>query len=213
MDRYAEGEDAAFAEVYDLLTPPLLAFFQRQVGDATRAQDVVQQTLLQMHAARRNYRTGSDVIPWAFAIGRRVLVDMRRKNRKELLFPSAEDDRAARDGSVDRASVPDDVVATREMADRVRTELEHLSPTLRDAYALVRGEGLSVAETAEILGTTPTAVKLRVHRVYKVLRAALGLGEDTRKPAPLIYVDSPEGAPTAPPDSTKIMPSPRESVE
>jgi RNA polymerase sigma-70 factor (ECF subfamily) len=177
MDRYAEGENAAFAEVYDLLAPRLLAYANRQVGDAARAEDAVQQTLLQMHAARRSYKAGSDVLPWAFAIARHVLIDAGRRTRKEVLFPTAEADAAALDLGVDRASAPDGMAAAREMADRVRAELDRLPPAQRDAYELVRGEGLSVAETAEVLGTTPTAVKLRVHRVYELLRAMLGAAE------------------------------------
>jgi RNA polymerase sigma-70 factor (ECF subfamily) len=173
MDRYADGDDGAFAEVYDLLAPRLLVYFNRQLGDTARAEDVVQQTLLQMHAARRNYATGSDVLPWAFAIGRNVLIDARRRTRKEVLFESARDDAAALDEKVDRASVPDDLAATRQMADLVRAELDRLPPAQRAAYDLVRTEGLSVAQTAEILGTTPTAVKLRVHRVYELLRSLL----------------------------------------
>jgi RNA polymerase sigma-70 factor (ECF subfamily) len=178
MDRYAEGDDAAFAEVYDLLAPRLLAFFNRQLGDATRAEDIVQQTLLQMHAARRNYATGSDVMPWAFAIGRRVLIDARRRTRKEVLFHSAEADAAALDLGVDRESVPDGLASTREMAEMVRAELNRLPASQRAAYDLVREEGLSVAQTAEVLGTTPTAVKLRVHRVYEALRRVLGIGRE-----------------------------------
>jgi RNA polymerase sigma-70 factor (ECF subfamily) len=177
MDRYSEGDDAAFAEVYDLLAPRLLAYANRQVGDRARAEDVVQQTLLQMHAARRNYATGSDVVPWAFAIARHVLIDAARRSRREVLFPTAEADAAALDLGVDRASAPEGLVAAREMADRVRAELDRLPPAQRDAYDLVRREGLSVAETAEVLGTTPTAVKLRVHRVYELLRRLLGAAE------------------------------------
>jgi RNA polymerase sigma-70 factor (ECF subfamily) len=182
MDRYAEGDDAAFSEVYDLLAPRLLVYFNRQLGDATRAEDVVQQTLLQMHAARRNYATGSDVLPWAFAIGRNVLIDARRRTRKEVLFETAKDDAAALDEKVDRASVPDDLAASREIADLVRAELDRLPPGQRAAYDLVRSEGLSVAETAEILGTTPTAVKLRVHRVYELLRSLLRGAEKPATP-------------------------------
>jgi RNA polymerase sigma-70 factor (ECF subfamily) len=180
MDRYAEGADAAFGEVYDLLAPRLLAYFHRLLGDRDRAEDVVQQTLLQMHAARRNYVTGSDVLPWAFAIGRHVAIDAHRRTRNETLFPTAEGDAAALDLTVDRASSPDDLAATRQMADLVRAELDRLPAAQRAAYDLVRTEGLSVANAAEILGTTPTAVKLRVHRVYQMLRAVLGGGE----PAP-----------------------------
>lgn len=180
MDRYAEGNDSAFAEIYDLLAPRLLAFFNRQLGDTARAEDMVQQTLLQMHAARRNYVTGSEVLPWAFAIGRNALIDSRRRTRKEVLFTTSADDAAAVDLRVDRVSNPDDLAATREMADLVRSELARMPATHRAAYDLVRAEGLSVAETAEILGTTPNAVKLRVHRVYNALRSVLGIGE----PAP-----------------------------
>jgi RNA polymerase sigma-70 factor (ECF subfamily) len=182
MDRYAEGDDAAFAEVYDLLAPRLLAYFQRMLGDHERAEDIVQQTLLQMHGARRNYATGSDVLPWAFAIGRHVLIDARRRTRKEVLFATAEADAAALDLTVDRASSPDDLAATRQMADLVRSELDRLPASQRAAYDLVRTEGLSVAQTAEILGTTPTAVKLRVHRVYQMLRGLLGGAERPATP-------------------------------
>jgi RNA polymerase sigma-70 factor (ECF subfamily) len=173
MDRYADGEDVAFAEVYDLLAPRLLGYFTRQLGELGRAEDLVQQTLLQMHAARRNYVTGSDVLPWAFAIGRNVLIDGRRRTRREVLFQTAEDDAAALDRDVDRSSNPDDLAAAAQMAGLVQERLDRLPETQRAAYNLVRGEGLSVAETAEILGTTPTAVKLRVHRVYEMLRGVL----------------------------------------
>ncbi len=128
---------------------------------------------MQMHAARRNYATGSDVLPWAFAIGRNALIDGRRRTRKEVLHTTAEDDAAAIDRSVDRESNPHDLAATRQMAGLVQEKLNGLPEAQRAAYNLVRGEGLSVAETAEILGTTPTAVKLRVHRVYELLRAVL----------------------------------------
>jgi RNA polymerase sigma-70 factor (ECF subfamily) len=174
MNRYAEGEDAAFAEVYDLLAPRLLGYFTRQLGDHVRAEDLVQQTLLQMHAARRNYATGSDVLPWAFAIGRNALIDARRRTRKEVLFRTAEDNTAAAADGVDRASNPDDLASAQQMAGLARECLDQLPPAQRAAFDLVRGEGLSIAQTAEILGTTETSVKLRVHRAYEALRDVLG---------------------------------------
>jgi RNA polymerase sigma-70 factor (ECF subfamily) len=174
MDRYADGDDEAFADVYDLLAPRLFRFFAHQV-DRCRAEDLVQQTLLQMHAARRNYATGSDVSPWAFAIGRNVLVDARRRSRNEVLFQTTGEEAAATDGGLDRESNPDDLATTKEMIETVREELARLPVAQREAFDLVRREGLSVAQTAEALGITSTAVKLRVHRVYEALRRALGV--------------------------------------
>lgn len=173
MDLYAEGDDVAFAEVYDLLAPRLYGFFMRQTGAACRAEDLVQQTLLQIHAARLSFVAGSDVIPWAFAIARRLLIDARRKTRKEVLFETAEDDSAALDLRVERFSLPDALFMTKELARRANDELDRMPDAHREAYLLVREEGLSIAQAAEVLGATPTATKLRAHRAYEALRLAL----------------------------------------
>jgi RNA polymerase sigma-70 factor (ECF subfamily) len=173
MDRYAEGDDAAFGEVYDLLAPKLYGFFVRHTGETPRAEDLVQQTLLQMHAARLSFARGSDVVPWAFAIGRRLLIDSRRRTRKEVLFETAEDDAAALDTKVERFSIPDALCISKEQAGRAQDELQRMPEAHRVAYILVRQEGLSVAEAAEVVGTTPTAMKLRAHRAYEALRTAL----------------------------------------
>lgn len=175
MDRYADGDDAAFGEVYDRLAPRLYGFFVRQTGDAARAEDLLQQTFLQMHAARLAFARGSDVIPWAFCIGRRLLVDGRRRTKNEVLFDTAEQDAAALDARVERFSVPDGLALTRELAARAEEELERMPALHREAYVLVRQEGLSVAQAAEVLGTTATAIKLRAHRAYEALRHALAI--------------------------------------
>ena len=178
MDRHADGDPAAFQEVYDLLARRLHAFFVRQTRDHGRAEDLVQQTLLQMHCARQSYIRGSDVIPWSFAIGRRLLIDSIRRRKKEVFFDSAEDAAAAFDARPSRDSSPDEVASSREMAARVQARLERLPEHQRVAYSLVRQEGLSVAQAAEVLGVTVTAVKLRAHRVYEALRAVLNSGDD-----------------------------------
>lgn len=181
MDRHAEGDEAAFGEVYDLLAPRLYRFFLRQTGDAARAEDLVQQTLLQMHAARREYVRGSDVLPWAFCIGRRLLIDSRRRSKKELLFETAAQDADALEARVERYSLPEDLAITKELAAHAEAELEKMPESQRAAYMLVRQEGLSVAQAAEVLGTTATAIKLRAHRAYEALRDALAAaGGDTR---------------------------------
>jgi RNA polymerase sigma-70 factor (ECF subfamily) len=176
MDRYAAGDDGAFGEIYDLLAPQLLRFFLRQVGDMSLTEDLTQQTLLQLHAARYNYVRGSSARAWAFAIGRNILTDARRRGQREVLFPTEEAQAKALGARVSRDSCPEGLAAAREMAAQVGTELEQLPESQREAYGMVRHEGLSVAETAEVMGTTPTAIKLRVHRVYEALRAVVGSG-------------------------------------
>lgn len=173
MDRYADGNDAAFGEVYDLLSPCLMRFFIGKLRDPSRAEDLVQQTLLQLHVARRNYKRGTDVMPWAFAIGRNVMTDGYRKTRKEVLPLSAEDFEATVNRVVERHSNPDDLAVTRQTLARMREAYDDLPESQRTPYELINREDLSVSETAQVLGISDNAVKLRIHRVYEALRAIL----------------------------------------
>jgi RNA polymerase sigma-70 factor, ECF subfamily len=60
-----------------------------------------------------------------------------------------------------------------ETASLVEAVLARLPVAQREAFVLLRYEGMSVVEAAEVLGSTKTAVKLRAFRAYEALRAAL----------------------------------------
>ena len=171
MDRYARGEDAAFEEVYDGLAPRLQAFLARYTNDRARAEDVVQQTMLQIHRARGRFIVGSQVVPWAFAIARRLLIDMHRRGGREVLSPTGDDSLTQLLAALDAPA--DDVAIAKEVAARLSVELGRLPENQRVAFELIKQDGLSVAEAAQVLGTTVAAVKLRAHRAYEALRAVL----------------------------------------
>jgi RNA polymerase sigma-70 factor (ECF subfamily) len=171
MDRYAAGDDAAFEELYDLLAPRLHAFLLRRTRDGARADDLLQQTFLQMHCARQHFTRGAPVMPWAFAIARRLLIDGVRKGRRESF---TEDGNPGDRELASPRDAPDALVATRRLARRVEEELARLPEAHRIAFELVQRDGLSMAEAAQVLGTTVTAVKLRAHRTYEALRERLG---------------------------------------
>ena len=171
MDRYARGDDAAFAEVYDTLAPRLFAFLLRHTRDRAKAEDVVQQTMLQIHRARGRFLPGAEVIPWAFAIARRLVIDQHRRGGREVLTPGDEDVGALL-ASLDAGA--DELAIAKETAARLGEELERLPENQRVAFELIKQDGLSVAEAAQVLGTTVSAVKLRAHRAYGALRRALG---------------------------------------
>src|SRR5260221_7124570 len=162
MDRYACGDESAFAELYDLLAPRLFGFLMRQTRDRTRTEDLVQQTLLQMHCARRHFIRGAAVLPWAYAIARRIHIDALRRTKREVL--RKDDDDGESNPPVSRADAPDEMALSKELAARMRAELERVPESHRIAFELVRQDGMSHAEAAEVLGTTANAVKLRTHR-------------------------------------------------
>ena len=173
MDRYANGDDAAFGLVYDALAPRLYPFLVRKTRDAARAEDLVQQTFLQMHCARETYVTGADVLPWAFAIARRLAIDAFRKGGRERL---SDDGGASFEDELVSELCPDGALRTKQTALIIRRTLDGLPEPQRTAFELLKLEGMTLAQAAETLGDSVTAVKLRAHRAYEALRAALAAG-------------------------------------
>jgi RNA polymerase sigma-70 factor (ECF subfamily) len=171
MDRYAAGEDAAFGLVYDALAPRLYGYLLRQTRDRTRAEDLLQQTLLRIHRARDRFIPGAEVTPWAFAIARRLLIDGIRRSKREVFADDSEPD-AGPSGE----PTAEELIHASELAALVEKVLARLPQSQRVAFELIKHEGLTVAEAAAVLGTTVAAVKLRAHRAYEALRGALGAG-------------------------------------
>jgi RNA polymerase sigma-70 factor (ECF subfamily) len=172
MDRYAQGDESAFSELYDALAPRLYGYLLRQTRNNARAEDLLQQTFLQMHCARGRFIPGADVVPWAFAIARRLLIDGVRRSGREVSLELREE--AGAPPPVSTALSQDDLVHSKRLATSLERELAKLPESYREAFELIKQEGLSLAEAAEVLGTTVAAVKLRAHRTYQALREALG---------------------------------------
>jgi RNA polymerase sigma-70 factor (ECF subfamily) len=172
MDRYANGDDGAFGDLYDLLAPRLYGYLLRQTRNTARAEDLVQQTFLQMHCARGRFIAGADVVPWAFAIGRRLMIDGMRRGKREVL--SSQDDESLGAEPVASGLSADDAIHAKQIGARIQRELSRLPESQRVAFELVKQDGLSMAEAADVLGISVSAVKLRAHRTYEALRAVLG---------------------------------------
>jgi RNA polymerase sigma-70 factor (ECF subfamily) len=172
MDRYAAGDDSAFVLVYDALAPRLLGYLQRRTRNEEDAADLLQQTMLHIHRGRGEFIPGAEVTPWAFAIARRLLVDsVRRRGPGQGMEPGGLDAHAS------DAPGADDLVHARELTVCIQRAVAQLPPAQRVAFQLIKQEGLTLAEAAGILGTTIGAAKVRAHRAYEAIRAALAEAE------------------------------------
>jgi RNA polymerase sigma-70 factor (ECF subfamily) len=179
MNRYALGDDDAFAELYPALAPDLRRYLLRQTRDASRAEDLLQQTMMQIHCARSRFALGADVFPWAFSIARRFLIDSIRWERRE-----AARTRAVATTTPTGGTMSDDIVHSIRVLRTVQQELGRLPDSQREAFELIKNDGLSLREAAEALGTTVVAIKLRTHRAYVALRDAISdEDEDYARPA------------------------------
>jgi len=184
MDRFAAGDDAALGEVYDLASPAVYSFLKGLCRDPQRAEDLTQETFLRIHRARGLFRPGSPVLPWAYTIGRRLFLDDVRARRAEKVLtvggtagganhaaPEGEAVRALETAAVGPSA--EELFGDQELSRALDEALAQLPEAQASTFRLLKGEGLSIAEVAGIMGTTRGAVKLRAHRAYLTLRGLL----------------------------------------
>src|SRR5450631_824338 len=165
MERYVDGEAEAFEFLYRRVSPNLMGYLLRLTRNRERAEDLLQITFSKIHRARGSFLKGAPVLPWILAIARRSFLDERRSAqvRTEDLSP---------DGSLPEQPHEERALPA-ELSDALEVALARLPETYREAIVLTKITGLSVAEAATVLGSTETAVKLRVHRGYIQLRKEL----------------------------------------
>jgi RNA polymerase sigma-70 factor (ECF subfamily) len=180
MERYCDGDAGAFRELYALVAPRLLGYLLRMARSRAVAEDLLQQTFLKVHRARAAYVRGADPLPWIYSIAHRTFLDEARRQKRQIWKVAREPEgqppeiAAAITG---QAQADADAAAPRhdpELARAAIAALEQLPPQQREAVVLTKLDGKSIAEAAEIAGTTPGAMKVRAHRGYVALRRALG---------------------------------------
>jgi RNA polymerase sigma factor (sigma-70 family) len=165
MARYVGGDTDAFGELYARYAPRLNGMFRRGVNDSQAVADLVQQTFLQLHRARLDFKLDSKLRPWLFSIAlnlkRRYFRDTSKKRMASLELDPGID--ATASGEARRI----------ETADLLRVALGQLNQGQREVIELHWFQGLSFAEVAKHVGASVSAVKVRAHRGYKRLRDLL----------------------------------------
>lgn len=162
MARYAAGETTAFDDLFRRYAARLHAYFARTTGSSEAASDLVQQTFLQLHRARRDFRPGASFAPWLFAIAANLRRDWSRHARRHPEDPT----QAPQAGS----KAPDASTASERL---VRRCIGRLPEAQRDVVVLHWFDDLSMAEVADALGVQRSAAKVRAHRAYKSLKSCL----------------------------------------
>jgi RNA polymerase sigma-70 factor, ECF subfamily len=168
MERYAEGDDAAFETLYTLLAPRVQRFLLRLTNHSGAAEELAQEAFLRMHRARASFYRGSAALPWVYTVTRNVFLDHERKRKvhRGVIL----DEARALSEPQEASFSPDQVLESRKQLDRVREALGQMPTSQREAFILVRFEGMSISDAAEILGTTEASVKARAFRAYEALR-------------------------------------------
>jgi RNA polymerase sigma-70 factor, ECF subfamily len=167
MQGYLAGRIEAFDALYAALAGRIRGYLLSQCRDAALADDLLQDTFMQMHRSRRTYEPGRPVTPWVFAIARHVYLMKRRSAGRRLRF----EERLAADLLSDDGA-HDDLRAIVQ-ADQVRRALAEVPADQREALLLHHVEGWSFGEIAARLGIRVNAAKTRAFRGMKKMREQL----------------------------------------
>lgn len=163
------GRQAAFSEIMRRHRQSVFRMVRACVGEADEALDLVQETFVAAHQALPRYDGDRSMRAWLSTIAINKCRDWGRKRtvRRFLAF-AAPIGPEAEEVADDQVAI-DDATGDRQELDRVTRAISTLPANLKEPLVLRTIEGLSQAETAEVLGISEKAVETRLYRARRSL--------------------------------------------
>jgi RNA polymerase sigma-70 factor (ECF subfamily) len=183
LARARSGDEAGFLELWRSLQPRLLRYLR--VLRCDDPDDVASETWLQVVRDLHKFKGGDeDFRRWLFTVGRHRAIDAARARMRRRASPVA----GGLDSLADEQMVEDQVLDAMSVRNAIAM-LAGLSPDQAEAVALRVIAGLDTPAVADILGKSPGAVRVALHRGLRALAAdprvrALATAPGPEKPAP-----------------------------
>ena len=158
MKAAQDGDESSYAKLLREVGAWLQRYYARRIHEA-QVHDLVQETLMSIHAKRHTYDPAQPFGPWLAAIARHRWIDQLRKQSRAVeveLFDTL--------ASTDRA---DDGTYAHDLEVMMRDIPEKQAHVIR----LVKLEGRSIAEASEATGHSEASVKVMIHRGIKRMAA------------------------------------------
>jgi RNA polymerase sigma-70 factor (ECF subfamily) len=171
--RMLEGDERAFDAFFDAAFQRVYRFALRRVGDPDTAEDVAQATLIAAMRRLASWRQEASLFTWLCTICRHeIAAHFARLGRRQDLHVRDDDPdlRVTLETLVDDLHAPDREFERRQLAQLVKLTLDFLPHRYGDLLEWKYIEGLSVAEIAARLGSTPKAVESALTRARDAFR-------------------------------------------
>jgi RNA polymerase sigma-70 factor (ECF subfamily) len=168
MPQTAELErDARFAAFVEAHRAQAVSTAWRLMGgDAAAAEDVAQDAFIAAHRALPSFRGDAKLSTWFY----RILVRQAARQRRKQAVRS----KVAWLWGQDADAHTETIHGDHSLQKRIARALDGLSAGQRETFVLVHLEGLTITETADVLGRAPGTIKSHLHRALVRLRAELG---------------------------------------
>ena len=179
LAQFRQGVSEAFGALVRRYEGELYGYLRRYLGDRDLADDVFQNTFLQLYTKIHQYETGRPVRPWLYAIATNQAIDaLRRQNRHQTVRLNTD----AESGDADlphlltllesRGPGPLETLQGEERKAMIRATVERLPDFLRHVVILAYYQSLKYKDIADILGIPVGTVKSRLHTAMCRLQEA-----------------------------------------
>ncbi|NOZ38677.1 MAG: RNA polymerase sigma factor [Planctomycetes bacterium] len=187
---YRTTEDAlVFTELVSRYQRELFNFLRRFLGGTAKAEDVFQQTFLQVHVKCELFQAGRKFRPWLYTIATNQAIDYQRRNRRHrrLSLDQSRSSSGEELGSlmeivVSQESGPGAKAESGERAEWVRSAVGNLPDSLQSAVQLVYFRGMKYSDAAQVLSIPVGTIKSRLHSAIKSLGQSWRDGHTTNRP-------------------------------
>ena len=167
----SQGDSRALRKVIKILYPMVLRYARARIsgGRHPTPEDVAQEICFAVATSIHKFvDRGRPFMAFVYGIASNKVADAHRSYARDLTNPTEE----VPDETVDHES-PEELALVAAGSNRVRELLDLLSEKPREIIILRVFVGLSAEETAEIVGSTPGAVRVAQHRALGTLRKAI----------------------------------------
>lgn len=180
MKCFRRGQSEAFGLLVRRYERELYGYLRRYLADASLAEDVFQNTFLQVYLRSGQFDTSKPLRPWLYTIATHQAIDAMRRNGRHQAVRL--DEAHADNGEGDlvgllemlesRAPGPLEAVSAQERRERIRATVDALPDLLRQVLVLAYYQGLKYREIADILNVPVGTVKSRLHAALVKLQEA-----------------------------------------
>ena len=170
------GNDSALGELMERHQEALFRFIDKRVSNGADAADLAQETFVRAYFKIGQFRPEGRFASWLYRIALNLCRDYARSRRShEAARTDSLSESTPRTSEIDRdlptLDTATDAILTSEKMDALEKGLANLPRDMREALMLTAIDRRSHKESAEVLGTTPKTVELRVYRARKRLAA------------------------------------------
>ena len=160
-----KGNSQAYRELLNELYPVVKKYLHRRIHFFCDVEDATQEVLISFHNAAKTYDSSRPFGPWFFAVVKFKMVDIVRKQnriKEKVLLESEQIE--------ELSSAPSEDFDRKESLREVQSALSELPQKYRDAFVLLKVEGLSTSEAANKLSLSENNVRTRASRASGMIQ-------------------------------------------